>query len=326
MFPTTRLRRLRQTPHLREILTEHEWNFKDLIIPQFVTEGSRIRETVPSMPGINRFSIDLLLEELEQPLYREVAGILLFGIPEHKDLQGTAAWDDQGIIQRACREIKSRYPDLIVITDLCLCEYTSHGHCGVLDDRGRVDNDRTLEVLQKIAVAQAKAGADIIAPSDMMDGRVGAIRAALDEYGFSERLILSYAAKFASAFYGPFREAADSAPQFGDRKSYQISPANRREAIREMAEDIAEGADLIMVKPGLPYLDILRDARERFDLPLVVYNVSGEYAMVKAAGANGWIDEVKTVTEIMTGFKRAGADLIITYHGADLYRWLREER
>lgn len=326
MFPTTRLRRLRQTPHLREILTEHEWNFKDLIIPQFVTEGSRIRETVPSMPGINRFSIDLLLEELEQPLYREVAGILLFGIPEHKDLQGTAAWDDQGIIQRACREIKSRYPDLIVITDLCLCEYTSHGHCGVLDDRGRVDNDRTLEVLQKIAVAQAKAGADIIAPSDMMDGRVGAIRAALDEYGFRERLILSYAAKFASAFYGPFREAADSAPQFGDRKSYQISPANRREAIREMAEDIAEGADLIMVKPGLPYLDILRDARERFDLPLVVYNVSGEYAMVKAAGANGWIDEVKTVTEIMTGFKRAGADLIITYHGADLYRWLREER
>lgn len=326
MFPTTRLRRLRQTPHLREILTENEWNFKDLIIPQFVTEGSRIRETVPSMPGINRFSLDLLLEELEQPLYREVAGILLFGIPKHKDMQGTAAWDDQGIIQRACKEIKSRYPDLIVITDLCLCEYTSHGHCGVLDDRGRVDNDRTLEVLQKIAVAQAKAGADIIAPSDMMDGRVGAIRAALDEYGFGERLILSYAAKFASAFYGPFREAADSAPQFGDRKSYQISPANRREAIREMAEDIVEGADLIMVKPGLPYLDILRDARERFDLPLVVYNVSGEYAMVKAAGANGWIDEVKTVTEIMTGFKRAGADLIITYHGADLYRWLREER
>ena len=326
MFPTTRLHRLRQTPHLREILTENEWNFKDLIIPQFVTEGSRIRETVPSMPGINRFSLDLLLEELEQPLYREVAGILLFGIPEHKDMQGTAAWDDQGIIQRACRAIKSRYPDLIVITDLCLCEYTSHGHCGVLDDRGRVDNDRTLEVLQKIAVAQAKAGADIIAPSDMMDGRVGAIRAALDEYGFGERLILSYAAKFASAFYGPFREAADSAPQFGDRKSYQISPANRREAMREMAEDVAEGADLIMVKPGLPYLDILRDVRERFDLPLVVYNVSGEYAMVKAAGANGWIDEVKTVTEIMTGFKRAGADLIITYHGADLYRWLREER
>lgn len=325
MFPTTRLRRLRQTPQLREMLTENEWNFKDLIIPHFVTEGSGVRESIPTMPGIDRFSIDVLLDELKKPLYQEVAGILLFGIPKQKDRQGSAAWDADGIIQRACRKIKLHYPELILITDLCMCEYTSHGHCGILDGSGRVDNDRTLEVLQKIAVAQAEAGADIIAPSDMMDGRVGAIRKALDEKGYRDCLILSYAAKFASAFYGPFREAADSAPQFGDRRSYQIPPANRREALREMAEDIGEGADLLMVKPGMAYLDILREARERFDLPLAVYNVSGEYAMVKAAAANGWIDEAKTVIEIMTGFKRAGADLIITYHAADLYHWLREE-
>lgn len=325
MFPITRLRRLRQTPQLRELLQENEWNFKDLIVPHFVVEGSGIQEQIPSMPGIDRFSIDSLLEELENSLYREVGGILLFGVPEHKDSKGSEAWDDNGLIQQACRQIKAKYPELILITDLCMCSYTSHGHCGVLDAAGQVDNDRTLEILQKIAVAQAKAGADIIAPSDMMDGRVGAIRTALDENGFVDRLILSYAAKFASAFYGPFREAADSAPQSGDRKSYQMPPANRREALREMAEDANEGADLLMVKPGLPYLDILREARERFDLPLAVYNVSGEYAMVKAAAANGWIDEAKTVIEIMTGFKRAGADLIITYHARDLYRWLREE-
>jgi len=309
---------------LREILAENEWNFKDLIVPHFVVEGSDIREAVPSMPGIYRYSIDRLLEELGNPLYREVAGILLFGIPKHKDIQGTGAWAEDGIIQRACQRIKSEYPDLIVITDVCLCEYTSHGHCGIVDQDGRVDNDRTLEILQRIAVAQAKAGADIIAPSDMMDGRVAAIRDALDKNGFNDRMILSYAAKFASAFYGPFREAADSAPQFGDRKSYQMPPANRREALRELAEDAREGADMLMVKPGLPYLDILRDARERFDLPLVVYNVSGEYAMVKAAAVNGWIDESKIVSEIITGFKRAGADLIITYHAMDLYRWLQE--
>lgn len=293
-------------------------------MPHFVVEGSGVRETVPSMPGINRLSIDQLLHELAKPFYREVAGILLFGILKSKDIEGTGAWDADGIIQRACRQIKAEYPELIVVTDVCLCEYTSHGHCGIVDEAGRVDNDRTLEILERIAVAQAKAGADIIAPSDMMDGRVAAIRGALDENGFSDRLILSYAAKFASAFYGPFREAADSAPQFGDRKSYQMPPANRREALRELAEDVREGADMLMVKPGLPYLDILRDARDRFELPLVVYNVSGEYAMVKAAAANGWIDEFRTVSEMMTGFKRAGADLIITYHGMDLYHWLRE--
>lgn len=315
---------MRQTPSLREMFIENHWNFKDLIVPHFVVAGNGVREAVSSMPGIYRFSVDRLLEELANSLYREVAGILLFGIPASKDDQGTEAWAEDGVIQRACRRIKSEYPEMVVITDVCLCEYTSHGHCGILDGAGRVDNDRTLEILQRVAVAQAEAGADIVAPSDMMDGRVAAIRAALDEHGFSDRLILSYAAKFASAFYGPFREAAYSAPQFGDRKSYQMPPANRREALRELAEDVREGADILMVKPGLPYMDILRDARERFDLPLAVYNVSGEYAMVKAAAANGWIDEFSTVSEIMTGFKRAGADLIITYHAMDLYRWLRE--
>lgn len=321
MFPNTRMRRLRQTAQLRDLLQENHWNFNDLIAPLFVKEGFGEKEEIAAMPGVYRFSLKELLKELEHPFYREVGGILLFGIPGTKDDQARGAWEDQGVVQQACRRIKETYPDLVLITDLCMCSYTCHGHCGILDDAGRVDNDRTLEFLGRIAVAQAKAGADIIAPSDMMDGRVAAIRQRLDETGFSDRLILSYAAKFASAFYGPFREAADSAPQHGDRNAYQMAPANRREALREMTEDAAEGADILMVKPGLPYLDILREARERFDLPLAIYNVSGEYSMVKAAAARQWIDETRVVTEMMTGFKRAGADLIITYHGRDLYQW-----
>lgn len=326
MFPKTRMRRLRQTSQLRELLTEHEWNFKDLIIPLFVVEGNQIKETIPSMPGIFRYSLDNLLRELEHPLYRQAGGILLFGIPEYKDSQATMAWSEKGIVQKACREIKSNHPELILITDLCMCSYTDHGHCGVIDNEGRIDNDRSLEIISRIALAQANAGSDVIAPSDMMDGRVAVIRDSLDKHGLSDRLILSYAAKFASAFYGPFREAADSAPQCGDRKSYQLPPANRREALREMAEDVAEGADLLMVKPGLAYLDILREAREKFDLPLAAYNVSGEYAMIKAAAANGWLEEVNIVNETMLAFKRAGADLIITYHGHDLYQWFKGER
>lgn len=320
------MRRLRRTLQLRQLLTEHEWNFKDLIIPLFVVEGNAIKETIPSMPGIFRYSLDNLLRELEHPLYRQAGGILLFGVPEYKDSQATMAWSENGIVQKACREIKSNYPELILITDLCMCSYTDHGHCGVIDKEGRIDNDQSLEILSKIALAQANAGTDVIAPSDMMDGRVAVIRESLDKSGLSDRLILSYAAKFASAFYGPFREAADSAPQCGDRKSYQLPPANRREALREMAEDVAEGADILMVKPGLAYLDILREARDKFDLPLAAYNVSGEYAMIKAAAANGWIDEINAVNETILSFKRAGADLIITYHGHDLYQWFKGER
>ena len=320
------MRRLRRTLQLRQLLTEHEWNFKDLIIPLFVVEGNAIKETIPSMPGIFRYSLDNLLRELEHPLYRQAGGILLFGVPEYKDSQATMAWSENGIVQKACREIKSNYPELILITDLCMCSYTDHGHCGVIDKEGRIDNDQSLEILSKIALAQANAGTDVIAPSDMMDGRVAVIRESLDKSGLSDRLILSYAAKFASAFYGPFREAADSAPQCGDRKSYQLPPANRREALREMAEDVAEGADILMVKPGLAYLDILREARDKFDLPLAAYNVSGEYAMIKAAAANGWIDEINALNETILSFKRAGADLIITYHGHDLYQWFKGER
>ncbi|HOJ77615.1 MAG TPA: porphobilinogen synthase [Bacillota bacterium] len=321
MSLNTRLRRIRQTQSIRELFQENDWNYKDLIMPFFVVEGTGIKETIPSLPGIYRYSIDCLLKELEQPFYQEIGGILLFGVPSVKDLQGTAAWSKEGIIQQACRQIKSQFPELVIITDLCLCSYTTHGHCGIVTGDGKVDNDQTLELLGRIALAQAEAGSDIIAPSDMMDGRVAKIRTELDQGGFADRLILSYAAKFASSFYGPFREAADSTPQFGDRRSYQLPPANRREALREMAADVNEGADIIMVKPGLPYLDILREARDQFKLPLAVYNVSGEYAMVKAAAINGWINEEQVVCEIMTGFKRAGADLIITYHAKDLYNW-----
>lgn len=321
MYPATRLRRLRQKPKLRQLFQETTWHWKDLIIPLFIIEGQDRVKPVPAMPGIYRYSIDQVLDELAHPVYRETAGILLFGIPdaEEKDECGSAAFAEQGVIQRACRAIKAAYPDLTLITDLCLCEYTSHGHCGLIDSRGDVDNDRTLEVLTKVAISHAQAGADIIAPSDMMDGRVGAIRKALDANGFPDRLILAYAAKFASAFYGPFREAAGSAPSFGDRRSYQLPPANRR----EIEEDLAEGADLIMVKPALSYLDIIREARDRFLQPLVAYNVSGEYSMVKAAARAGWLDERRAVDEILLSIKRAGADRIITYHAKELYEWER---
>jgi porphobilinogen synthase len=295
----------------------------DFIYPMFVAPGLDVKVEVPSMPGIYRFSADLLAAEAARAREAGIRAVLLFGLPPSKDEEGSGAWAREGVVQKAVRLLKSRVPDLLVITDVCLCEYTSHGHCGVL--RGRdVDNDATLELLARTAVSHAEAGADIVAPSDMMDGRVGAIRDALDTAGFQNTAIMSYAAKFASAFYGPFRDAAESAPQFGDRRSYQMDPANRREAVREILADVDEGADIIMVKPALAYLDIVSDARSVTDLPVAAYNVSGEYTMVKAAAANGWLDERRTVLEILTGIRRAGADLILTYHAVDAARWLRE--
>ena len=274
------------------------------------------------MPGQSRLSVDQLAREAAELSSLDIPAILLFGLPASKDAQGSEAWAADGIIQQAVRELKDADPDLVVITDVCLCEYTDHGHCGLLDDQGRVINDASVELLAQTALSQAEAGADIIAPSDMMDGRIGVIREALDESGFQDLTLLSYAAKFASAFYGPFREAADSAPAFGDRRAYQMDPANGREALRAIERDLAEGADMVMVKPALAWLDVVRDARLRFDVPLAAYNVSGEYAMVKAAAANGWIDEERIVLETLTGIRRAGADLILTYHAKDAARWL----
>lgn len=297
---------------------------KDLIIPLFVLEGNSRCEPVNSMPGINRYSVDLLLKELDHPVYREAAGILLFGVPDRKDENATEAYSDNGVVQKACRGIKEHFPNVPLITDLCLCAYTGHGHCGLVDSGGNIENDRTLEILGKTAVSHAAAGADIIAPSDMMDGRVAAIRRHLDAEGFTDRLILAYSAKYASSFYGPFREAADSAPGFGDRKTYQMPPANRREALRELEEDVAEGADMLMIKPALSYLDIIREARDRFLQPLIAYNVSGEYSMVKAASKMGWVDERAVVGEILLSIKRAGADRMITYHAKDIYEWGKE--
>jgi porphobilinogen synthase len=323
-FPAVRLRRLRRTPALRELVQETRLSVKDFIYPLFVTEGRGIRQEIESMPGQYRWSLDLLPAEIEAVARLGVRAVLLFGIPDHKDEVGSGAWAEDGIIQRAVRVIKATVPDLTVICDVCLCEYTSHGHCGIVRD-GYVQNDETLELLARTAVSQAAAGADIVAPSDMMDGRVGAIRRALDEAGFTQVGIMAYSAKYASAFYGPFREAAGSAPQFGDRRAYQMDPPNVREALREVELDIGEGADIIMVKPALAYLDVIRAVRERFDLPLAAYNVSGEYAMVKAAARNGWLDERRVTLEILYGIKRAGADLIITYHARDAARWLQEE-
>jgi len=294
----------------------------DLIYPLFVCPGDGVRREVPSMPGVFNLSVDQLKREADECMALGIPALLLFGLPESKDPEGTGAYAEDGIVQRAARSLKAHAPDLVVIADTCLCEYTSHGHCGHLDDRGCVDNDATLELLAKAAVSQAAAGCDIIAPSDMMDGRVAAIRSALDASGFGMTPILSYAAKFASGFYGPFREAADSAPAFGDRRQYQMDPANRREALREMELDMAEGADMLMVKPGLAFMDILADARRAFQCPLVVYNVSGEYAMVHAAARMGWVDGERIMMEILTGFKRAGADLVITYHAKDAARVL----
>lgn len=319
-----RFRRLRATPAMRKMVRETRLSAADMIYPIFVEEGEGMTAPVESMPTVYRYSIDRLEEILPQIAESGIAGLLIFGVPKHKDEFATEAYCDEGVTQQAIRYIKKNYPELIVIADVCLCEYTNHGHCGVICGE-KILNDETLPLLSKMAVSMAKAGADIIAPSDMMDGRVAAIRAALDENGYIDVPIMSYSAKFASGYYSPFRDAADSAPSFGDRKTYQMDPANRREALREIADDIEEGADMVMVKPALPCLDILREARDMTDLPLAAYNVSGEFSMVKAAAKLGWIDEKRIVMENMTAIKRAGADIIITYHALDAAKWLRED-
>lgn len=323
-FPTARLRRLRSTATLRRLVRENYLTVNDLILPVFVTHGRQIKKAVSAMPGVYNYSIDVLIEELKQVIELGIPGIILFGIPEKKDAVGSEGYAEDGIIQKAVKAIKNTYPDLLVITDVCLCEYTDHGHCGLVKD-GKVLNDPTLDLLCRCAVSHARSGADMVAPSDMMDGRVAAIRQALDSAGFTEVPIMAYSAKFASAFYGPFREAAGSAPQFGDRKSYQMDPPNAREALREVELDIEEGADIVMVKPALAYMDIIRKVKDTFNHPVAAYNVSGEYSMVKAAAAQGWIDEKSVVMEYLTGLKRAGADIILTYHAVDVARWLRKD-
>lgn len=326
MFPTHRPRRLRNHPQLRRMVRENILTTSDLIYPLFAVPGEAFAKEVKSMPGVYQLSVDKIVEEAKEVYDLGIPAIILFGIPADKDTDATGAWHDCGIVQQATEAVKKAVPDLIVMVDTCLCEYTSHGHCGYLelgDLSGRVLNDPTLELLKKTAVAQAKAGADIIAPSGMMDGFVGAIRQGLDSAGFEDIPIMSYAAKYASAYYGPFRDAADSAPQFGDRRTYQMDPGNGREALKEIALDIAEGADMLMVKPALAYMDIIWRVKEATNLPVAAYNVSGEYAMVKAAALNGWIDEERVVMETLTGFKRAGTDLILTYHAKDAARWLQ---
>lgn len=319
-----RFRRLRANPAMRRMVRETRLDPAELIYPIFVAEGENIKTPVDSMPTVYQYSIDRLEEILPQIADSGISGLLIFGIPAHKDARGTEAYNDDGITQRAIRYIKAHYPDMIVIADVCLCEYTDHGHCGLVCGC-KILNDETLPLLSAMSVSLAKAGADIIAPSDMMDGRVAAIRKALDENGFTDTPIMAYSAKFASGYYSPFRDAAHSAPGFGDRKTYQMDPANGREALREIEDDIREGADLVMVKPALAYLDVLKSARERFDLPLVAYNVSGEFSMVKAAAQMGWIDERRIVMENLTAIKRAGADIIITYHALDAAAWIKEE-
>lgn len=325
MFPNQRPRRLRQTSALRRMTAETIVTVNDFIYPLFAVPGEGIAQEVKSMPGVYQLSIDKIVEEAKQVYDLGIPSIILFGIPDTKDIQATGAWHDCGIVQRAATAVKEAVPELVVVTDTCLCEYTSHGHCGFLevgDLTGRVLNDPTLELLKKVAVSQAKAGADIIAPSGMMDGFVQAIREGLDEAGFTDIPIMAYSAKYASAYYGPFRDAADSTPQFGDRRTYQMDPANGREALKEVALDIAEGADILMVKPALAYMDIIWRVKEMTNLPVAAYNVSGEYAMVKAAALNGWIDEERVVMETMMSFKRSGADIILTYHAKDMARWL----
>lgn len=319
-----RFRRLRVTPQMRKMVRETRVCKSDLIYPIFVIEGENKKNPIDSMPDVYQYSIDKLDEILDSIYESGISGLLIFGIPEHKDEYASSAYDDNGITQRAIKYIKKKYPSLIVIADVCLCEYTSHGHCGVVGD-GKILNDETLPLLSKMAVSLAKSGADIIAPSDMMDGRVAAIRNALDENGLENIPILSYSAKYASGYYSPFRDAAQSAPCFGDRKTYQMDCANGREALREIEDDICEGADMVMVKPALAYLDVLKAARERFELPIAAYNVSGEYSMVKAGAKLGWIDEKRIVMENLTAIKRAGADIIITYHALDAAKWLEEE-
>ncbi|MBR6460551.1 MAG: porphobilinogen synthase, partial [Verrucomicrobia bacterium] len=325
-FPFYRPRRLRQTDELRAMVRESHLRKEQLVLPLFVTEGTQKRVPVHSMPGVFQLSIDELLAETRSAWETGVRAILLFGIPDHKDEKGSSAYDPEGITQRAVRALRKEFPDLIIITDVCLCEYTSHGHCGMIRKtpwgRTFVDNDSTLEILAQTALSHVMAGADIVAPSDMMDGRIGAIRKTLDDAGFTDAVIMSYAAKYASAFYGPFRDAADSAPKFGDRRAYQMDPANAEEALREVAMDIEEGADIVMVKPGLAYLDILNRVKNTFHYPTAVYMVSGEYAMIKAAGEKGWIDEDRIMMESHLSMVRAGADIIITYAAPSICKML----
>jgi porphobilinogen synthase len=324
-FPVTRPRRLRRSEAIRGLVRETRLSVSSFIYPMFVCPGSGVRSEVASMPGIFQQSADRLVEECREVEALGIPAVLLFGIPEKKDERGTESYSPTGVVQRAVEAIRKAKLGLVIVTDVCLCEYTSHGHCGIVEN-GDVQNDATVEVLAAEALSHAQAGADIVAPSDMMDGRVGAIRQALDLHGFEQTAILSYAAKYCSGFYGPFREAAQSAPQFGDRRSYQMDPANAREALREVELDVAEGADMVMVKPAMAYLDVVRAVRERFDVPVGAYSVSGEYAMVKAAARNGWIDEERVTLEILTGIARAGASFILTYHAKDAARWLKGAR
>ncbi len=319
-----RLRRLRGTHSIREMVRETRVHPSNLMMPIFVRYGEAVVEPIEAMPGINRYSIDRLSAYVERLVQKGIRAVLLFGIPSSKDEMGTGGYSSDGVIPRAVRELREHFPSLLIAADVCLCEYTSHGHCGVLEN-GIVNNDKTLPLLANEAVQYAKAGADLLCPSAMMDGQVLAIRRALDQSGYQERLIMGYSAKFASSFYGPFRQAAGSTPAFGDRKGYQMNPANSREALREIRSDIQEGADIIMVKPALPYLDVIARARSRFDLPLAAYNVSGEYSMIRAAGINGWLDERRVVLEVLTSIRRAGADIIITYFAEQATDWLREE-
>ncbi len=320
-YPSYRMRRLRRTPAIRDLVRETRLQLDDLVYPLFVIAGENVKNPISSMPGCYQLSIGNVLPEVREVVKLGIKAILLFGIPSHKDAAATGAYDREGVVQMAVRAIKDEFPELVIITDVCLCEYTDHGHCGVVQE-GEVLNDVTLELLAKMAVTHAESGADIVAPSDMMDGRVAAIRNALDDEGLTDTILLSYSSKFASAFYGPFREAAESAPAFGDRKTYQMDPANLEEAVRESLLDIEEGADMIMVKPAIPFLDVIHAVKQETKFPLAAYNVSGEYAMIKAAAANGWLDEQRAVLEAITGIKRAGADLIITYHAKDIATWL----
>ncbi len=322
-FPIVRMRRTRQNEKLRSLVRETRLNVDQLIYPLFIAENIDEPREISSMPGIMQWPLEYLGREAERITRLGIPGVLLFGIPAEKDEVGSQGYDAQGIIQQAIRRLKAETPDLLVMTDVCLCEYTSHGHCGVIHN-GSVQNDESLELLAHMALSHVEAGADLVAPSDMMDGRVGAIRRTLDEHGFSSTPIMAYSAKYASGFYGPFREAAASAPQFGDRRSYQMDPANVREALREIDLDIAEGADIVMVKPALAYLDVIRRVRDHCDLPIAAYNVSGEFSMIKAAAQHGWIDERRIVMEVLTGIRRAGADIIITYFAPDVAGWLRE--
>jgi porphobilinogen synthase len=321
-FPTQRPRRLRRNEAIRSLVRETRLSVSSFIYPMFVCPGNQVKKEVSSMPGIHQQSVDQIVEECREVEQLGIPGVLLFGLPETKDATGSSSLQKNGIVQRAIEAIRKAKLKLLVITDVCLCEYTDHGHCGVIEN-GEVSNDASLEILAQQALSHARAGADIVAPSDMMDGRVGAIRELLDENNFENISILAYAAKYASGFYGPFREAAQSTPQFGDRRSYQMDPANAREALKEVELDLEEGADMIMVKPALPYLDIIRRVRDDFDVPVAAYNVSGEYSMVKAAAANGWLDEQRVVLEILTSIQRAGADIVITYHAKSAARWLK---